>query len=111
MCLTLLKIIFGVSAFLLAVLLILREKGYTKDFSPMKASDYISGLAGLMFFYVVSACLVAILIDGAIIKIVMLLFGLSPFIIGKLVTYEKVKIYSIIQIACIILSLICLVLI
>ena len=100
-----LKIIFGLTAFVLTILLVLREFGITKKLSPMKASDYVSTIAGFLFVYVITAIIIVFKEGGLTDKAVMLFFAISPFVIGRLVTYEKVKIYSIIQILCVILSL------
>ena len=97
---------FILSSLALLFLMILREFGLTKNLSPMRASDYISIMAIFMFAYIILALILAALIPGSINKIVMAIFGLSPFIIGKLVTYKKVKIYTYGQIFCVILSLV-----
>ena len=100
-----LKIIFGLIAFGLTVLLVLRELGITKKLSPMRASEYVSVIAGFMIAYIITAIIIVFKIGDLTDKAIMLFFAISPFVIGKLVTYEKVKIYSIIQILCVILSL------
>ena len=109
--LKILETFFIIIASALTILLLLRFFGVTKKLSPMKASDFVSSIAGLLYTYVVFAFLVSIFVGGWVNKAVMLLFAASPFIIGKLVTYEKEKIYSIIQILCVILSLVYVVLI
>ncbi|MCQ2744069.1 MAG: hypothetical protein MJ230_04640 [bacterium] len=106
MYLKLIEILFGVFAFILTLLMILREFGITKNLSPMKASDYVSSMAGFMFAYILFSFILATFIPGGINKIVLALFGFSPFIIGKLVTYQKVKTYSFLQILCVILSIV-----
>ena len=45
------EILFCSSAFILSILLILRELGITKKLSPMRASDYVSAIACTMFLY------------------------------------------------------------
>ena len=106
MYLGIMKSLFIFAGCLLTLLLIIREFGITKKISPMKASDYVSLIAGIMFVYVVCAFLIAIFFPGIHKKITMILFGLMPFIIGKLVTYKKVHFYSIIQMVCIIPSIV-----
>lgn len=106
MYLKILEILFGGLAFILLLLMLFREMGITKKLSPMRASDYVSSMAGFLFAYIVIAFMLAVFTPGGINKIVMALFGISPFIIGKLVTYKKVKRYSFIQILCVILSLV-----
>ena len=93
-------------ALILTFLLFIRELGVTKKMSPMRASDFVSSMAGLMFGYVILAFLLALFLKGIQVKFTMALFGLMPFIIGKIVTYKKVHFYSIIQIVCIIVSIV-----
>lgn len=104
--LKILEIIFGLSSFTLILLMLFREMGITKRLSPMRASDYISSMAIFLLAYVVFAFLLAIFTPSGLNKIIFALFGISPFIIGKLVTYYTVKRYSILQILCVILSLV-----
>lgn len=104
--LKILEIIFGLSSFALILLMLLRELGITKRLSPMRASDYISSMAAFLLAYITFAFLLAIFIPSGLNKIIFALFGISPFIIGKLVTYYTVKRYSILQILCVILSLV-----
>ena len=106
MYLKILEILFGSLAFILLLLMLFRELGITKKLSPMRASDYISSMAGFLLLYIVFAFVLAIFTPIGINKMVMALFGISPFIIGKLVTYKNVRVYSFIQILCVILSLV-----
>ena len=99
-----LKITYLILVLILTASLILRECGITKKLSPMGASDFVSSIAGFFFGYVICAFLLALFLSGWSEKFIMLMFAASPFIIGKLATYQKIKIYSIIQIACIIIS-------
>ena len=105
MYLEVLEILFIAVAAILTLLLIIRECGLTKHLSPVKLSHYISLIAGFLFAYIILAVALSFFISGSINKLMMLIFAISPFIIGKLVTYQKVKFYSIIQIVCVIFSL------
>lgn len=94
----LIKYIFLVIGVILALLLIIRPV-LTKILKDnMKVSFYVSCMAIVMFLYVFFAFLAVIFMPSYLTKAVMLVLGLSPFIVGKLVTYEKVLFYSIIQI-------------
>ena len=95
---------FVVICAVLTLLLVLREFGITKKMSGMKASDYISAVAVFLFGYIIFAFLLAIFLPNIIQKTVMLVLGFSPFIIGRLASYQKLKVYSIIQILIILLS-------
>ena len=111
MCLKIFEILFLLTAIILTILLIIREFGITKKLSPMRASDFVSSIAGFLFAYIIFAILLSIFISGWVNKCVMIFFAISPFIIGKMVTYQKVKIFSTIQIICVILSIVYLILI
>ncbi len=99
-----LKLFFIIIGSLLAALLIL-EITYVYNLKDnMKKSSFVSFLTGLFLLYVISALSLMIIIPGVFNKLLILGFGLSPFIIGRFVTYNNIKIYSIIQILCIIMS-------
>lgn len=70
-----------------------------------KLSPIIAFMAGLVLLYVFLGLILTMLIPIIKYKLIMFLFTLSPFIIGKLVTYKKLKLYSIIQLFCVILSI------
>ena len=97
---------FVVIAAILAILLILREFGITKKLSPMRASDYVSVIAIFLVIYVINAFLIMIFNPLIDVRISMALFGIIPFVIGKMVKYEDVKLYSTIQILCVIFSIV-----
>ena len=92
-------------ASILAILLILRECGITKKLSPMKASDYVSVIAVFLILYSLGALTLAVFYPILNLRITMILFGVIPFVIGKVADYKKVRTYSIIQILCVILSI------
>ena len=71
-----------------------------------KLSPVMALLGGLFVFYILIGVMLIFILPLLVYKIIMLFFVFSPFIIGKLVTYQKLKIYSIIQILCVILSLV-----
>ena len=71
-----------------------------------KFSPVMAFLGGLFIFYIFTGIILTILFPSLKYKLIMLLFTLSPFIIGKLVSYKKLKFYSIVQILCVILSVV-----
>lgn len=99
------EITFLIISFVLTLLLILREFGITKNMDGMKASDFISTIVGFMLAYVINAFVLVVFLPEISSKLIMGGFGISPFVIGKLVTYQKVKFYSIIQILSVIISI------
>ena len=70
-----------------------------------KTSLYISFMTGILLIYILSAVLLVIFEPEIWSKIIILIFGLSPFIIGRLATYEKENMYSWIQIGTITLGI------
>ena len=107
MYLKILEILFIISGCLLVLLLSLRNFISSKIKDNLKVSAFISFIAGILLFYVILAILLAIFEKVGVYKVIMAFFGVSPFIIGKLVTYKRVKIFSIIQILLAAISVIC----
>lgn len=99
------KFSFCLIALILTLLLILMESGITDRFSPMKASDFVSGVTIFMLLYTISAIFLFLSAGEIYTKTLILFFGFSPFIIGQFATYKKLKLYSYTQIFCVILSL------
>ena len=96
--------IFIISAVLFGFSLIINKVYVVKLKDNLKKSDYVAGIAILLAMYVILSLVLGILIPSVYKKSVMLLFALSPFIIGKLATYEKEKIYTAIQILSVFIS-------
>ena len=69
-----------------------------------KFSPVMAFLGSLFVFYVLAGLILAIFMPTFVYKCILLLFAISPFIVGKLVSYKTLKLYSIIQILCVILS-------
>jgi len=72
----------------------------------MKASNYVAIMGFLLVFYVILFLISAILTKNLSNSIFLILFALSPFIIGPFATYEKRKFYTGLQIFTIISSVI-----
>lgn len=101
------EILFVISGILLVSFLSLREFISSKIKDNLKISAFISFIASLLLIYIILAILLAIFGKGGIYKTLMAFFGVSPFIIGRLASYEKIKIYSFIQILLAGISVIC----
>lgn len=69
-----------------------------------KYSDFIATMSFFLAFYVIFTILDCFLIYDIKNKLIMLLFAISPFIIGKVATYEQEKMYSILQLTIILYS-------
>lgn len=94
-----LRYIFGFSGLIFAFLLSI----LTFYHSP-KLSKYVPLIAGLLILYCLTAILLVFFAPNNLYRLILLIFGLSPFIIGRMVSYEKLKKYSFIQTLCVILS-------
>lgn len=99
-----LKLLFIICAILLCSLLILYKLVISKRKRTEKTAAFISFMGAMVFLYVLSGILLSIFIPNIINKLIIALFAISPFIIGKFATYEKESFYSFLQIFCIITS-------
>jgi len=105
MSLILLKIFFCIVAFLLGVFLSIRMIFSSKFENNNKLSPFVAMIGGLFLFYTLIGLFLGIIYPGLLKKLMILTFAISPFIIGRLVSYKSLKIYTTIQIICVILSI------
>ena len=101
------KSLFIFLAITFALLLIFREKIAKKIGDNLKISAFVSVIAGILLAYVITAASFLFVSENILGKIIMVFFALSPFIIGYFSTYEKVKIFTTLQIILAIMSAIC----
>ena len=94
-----LKIIFIVISVLLALILILYKLLISKLKRTSNTSVYISFMTGMLLIYILGAFVLSTYTQDIFSKIIIFVFGLSPFIVGKFATYEKENLYSWIQIS------------
>ena len=104
MCLKVVSVLFVLAAFVLALQLISVYFGITKKMSPMKASDYVSSIAGVLLAYILFALILAIVTPSVYNKVLLIGFSGMPFIIGWIVRYNSLNFYSLLQILCVIMS-------
>ena len=92
------KILFAISAVIFSFLLIL-HKSYTKKVKDnMKISNYVALIAFSLSIYILCGIIAVIMLQGLKFKFIMFIIALCPFIIGRFATFQKIKLYSIIQI-------------
>ncbi len=101
-----LKLIFIISGLLFVLSIIVHKLYVSKQKDMMKASHFIAAMAIFMGIYILSGIILSFLIPNFLYRLLIIVFALSPFIIGKLATYEKEKIYSFIQVFCVLISLV-----
>lgn len=97
MLINILKILFALVAISLVFMIIGLKWYVSKIKDNMKKSDYIAVMAILFFLYVIIAFILALFLKGWTNKIVMILFAISPFIIGRIATFKTEHFYSTIQ--------------
>ena len=99
------KSLFLVFSILLALFLLIYKLFICRLKRTPKISLYVSGIAGMMLCYILSAIMCVIFEQGILNKILYIFFGLSPFLIGKFATYKNESFFSYIQISVIILGI------
>ena len=104
MFLKILKWLFLVSCIMFPLTTILHKFYICKLADNMKKSDFVAFLASILGLYILTGILLIFFISGIAGKFFMGLFSLSPFIIGKLATYKTEKLFTTVQISCIIIS-------
>lgn len=102
--LELIKTFFVLSGIIFTILFAIRVLGKFKDAG--KLSAFVSVIAISLILYIIFAIILAIFVQDYSHKVILILLAISPFLIGKLVNYEKLKFYSTIQIICAILGVV-----
>ena len=92
------KFLFLIISVILFCLLSVYKMYICKLKRSPKISVFVSLITGMLLLYVLCAFVGVILVPGILNKIVLLILGIIPFIIGRLATYEKENIYSYLQI-------------
>lgn len=100
-----LKFGFIIAGFLLFALLCIYKLVISKRKRTDKTSIYVSVMGAVLGIYVLCGVFFAIFAPTNLSKLIIAIFTLSPFIIGKVATYEKENFYSFLQIFCIAMSL------
>lgn len=100
------KFLFLIVSVILFGLLLVYKMYICKLNRTPKISAFVSLITGMLLLYVLCAFLGVILVSGVLNKIILLILGIIPFIIGKFATYEKENFYSYLQIFIILLGLI-----
>ena len=101
---TIIKSTLALSAILFAALIILHKQFTKRVKDNIQVSNFVATIAFSLVIYIVCAIFAALFIPSIKYKILMIIFALSPFIIGKFATYEKIRLYSFAQITIMIVS-------
>ena len=97
--------IFVVSGALFVLSILIHKLYISKQKDMMKASHFVAGMAIFMGIYILSGLVLTFIIPNIIYKIVVFVFAMSPFLIGKFANYKFEKIYSLIQVFCVLMSI------
>lgn len=100
------KGIFIITSIVLCSLLTIYKTYLSRQKRTSKTSVFVSFIAGFILFYSLFAIILAISVNKIPTKIGILLFGLSPFIIGKFATYKTETIFCWTQIMIVLSGLI-----
>ncbi len=92
--------VFIVTSGILTLLIII-QKLFSKK---LKNTYFAAIIAVFLFFYIIEAFFAVIFLNNYFYEFIMLLFAISPFLIGKAVSYKTETFFSILQIISIIIS-------
>ena len=101
----LLNLIFIVLACLFATTLVLGKLFVFKFKDTMFVSNYVAMLAIFMGLYCLSGAILMFVTPYIKFKLMLMFFSLSPFVLGRIATYKTERIFSIIQILLVIMSI------
>lgn len=101
-----LKILFALSSVLYILFLVFLKFYFSKKKSNVDISNYIALMAVFLAVYVLSGLILVVFLKGILYKSIILLFAMTPFIIGKIATYEKEKLYTLTQFILMFISII-----
>lgn len=98
-----LKIIFVISALLAVSSIVLGKLFVFGRQKPVFVGNYAASVGALLGFYSIMA--IAMITQGGYIdKLVMFIFALSPYLIGRITTYRNINFFTMVQILTLILS-------
>lgn len=100
-----LKFAFLIISLLLVVFIVLQKTVVYKIKDSKKTSPFIASMALLFFLYIACAFILALIVHGIVNRIILLLFSISPFLIGRFATYKKETFFSMLQIFCVLFSM------
>lgn len=101
---SLVKVVFIAVSCILAILIILHKAFVSKIKDNIKISHFVASIAFFLALYVIFGIALIFVLKSIFYKFIIFIFAMSPFIIGKLATYKKEKLYSFIQVVSVILS-------
>ncbi|MBR2069767.1 MAG: hypothetical protein IJ877_08415 [Candidatus Gastranaerophilales bacterium] len=100
-----LALAFSLSGLLFVLSIFIHKIYISKQKDIMKASHFIASMTIFMGLYILSGFILTFFVKGIFSKILIFLFAMSPFIVGKFATYKYEKIYSLIQVFCVLISI------
>ena len=98
------KILFIISAVLFSLLIILHKQFTLKIKDNVKISNFVAVIGFSLVAYMLCALILSAVMGGVKYKMLMISFALMPFIIGKMAQYQKIRLYSSLQIIIMLIS-------
>ena len=100
----LVKILFIISAVLFSLLIVLHKYVTKKIKDNVKISNFVAVIGFSLVAYIICAFVLGIFSGGIKYKILMFLFALTPFIIGKTAQYQRIILFSSLQMTIMLIS-------
>ena len=98
-----LKIMFIIISLLAASTIVIGKLFIFGRQKPVIVGNYAASVGAILGLYSILA--IAMMTQGGYLdKLVMLIFALSPYLIGKIVTYRSIKLFTLMQIILLMLS-------
>ena len=104
MLITIFKYLFVINAIIFGSMIVYGKCFVFRKKKPQFVSDYCATLAVFLGIYSILSIVMAWVFPSATTKLVMLGFGVSPFLIGALATYHTEKYFTAIQVLLIAIS-------
>lgn len=101
-----LKILFVIFGILYVLSVILHKIYFSKLKDNVKISNFVALMTLFLLLYIIFGLILVLFVKGIFYKTIVLLFAMSPFIIGKVAVYEKEKIFTTVQFISIFISII-----
>lgn len=101
---TFLMFTYSINSIFLTLFIIYGKVFVFKKQDAIFVSNFCALIALLLTLYVILSFLYAIIEPALISKLIMILFGLTPFLIGRIATYNSEKYFTTLQVCFILIS-------
>ena len=98
------KILFSISAILFCLLIILHKQFTLKVKDNVKISNFVALIAFSLVAYIICALMLGIFTGGIKFRVLMLVFAVMPFIIGRTAKFHTYKLLNSLQMLIMLIS-------